>query len=101
MMEYPFLSSYQMKHSAYLEVVSIMVADKKEQVDEFMERNGYQWKALWYGGQDGILTDYLVRAFPVAYLIGPDGNLVLSPAPLPSDGFEQQLFRIMRSRGEI
>jgi len=101
MMEYPFLSSYLLKHTDYLEVVTIMVAEKMEQVTAFMERNDYQWKVLYYGEQDGILDDYLVKAFPVAYLLGPDGKLVKSPAPLPSDGFEQQLFRVMRSRGEL
>ncbi len=101
MMEYPYLQSYHVKHSAYLEVVTVMVAEEKDLVGAFMQRNGYGWKALYYDNQPGILEDYLVKAFPTAYLIGPDGNLVFSPAPLPSDGFEQQLFRIMRSRGEI
>jgi len=101
MMEYPYLMSYVSKHSEYLEVVSIMVAEYSEQVGDFMERNQYLWKALFYGGENGILDDYLVKAFPVAYLLGPDGNIILSPAPLPSDGFEQQLFQIMRSRGDI
>ena len=101
MMEYPYLNSYVSKHSEYLEVVTIMVAEQSEQVGAFMERNQYLWKALFYGGENGILDDYLVKAFPVAYLLGPDGNIILSPAPLPSDGFEQQLFRIMRSRGDI
>ena len=101
LMEYPFLQSYQEKHDAYLNVVTIMVAADREAVDAFMERNHYSWKALFYEGQDRILHDYMVRAFPVAYLLGPDGRLLLSPASLPSDGFEQQLFRIMRSRGEL
>jgi hypothetical protein len=43
----------------------------------------------------------MVRAFPTAYLLDPEGRLILSPSPLPSDGFEQRLFRIMRSRGDI
>jgi hypothetical protein len=101
MIEYPFLESFHLKHPAYLEVVTIMVAERAEQVASFMERNHYSWKALWYEGDIGLLRDYQIKAFPVAYLIGPDGKLVLSPAPLPSDGFEQHLFRIMRSRGEI
>lgn len=101
MMEYPFLNSYISKHSEYLEVVCIMVAEYPEQVGAFMERNNYHWKALYYGDDKGILDNFLVKAFPVAYLLGPDGNIILSPSPLPSDGFEQQLFRIMRSREEI
>jgi len=101
MMEYPFLESFRKKHSDYLEVVSIMVAEGKQQVSEFMEKNSYGWKALYYDDHPGILGEYMIRAFPTAYLIGRDGKLILSPAMLPSEGFEQQLFRIMRSRGEI
>ena len=78
-----------------------MVTEEKSQIKDFMLRNGYGWKTFFYEDQPGILSDFLVKAFPTAYLIGPDGNLVLSPSSLPSDGFEQQLFRIMRSRGEI
>jgi hypothetical protein len=78
-----------------------MVAESHEKVMDFMKRNDYPWKALYYGDNDKLLDDYMVKAFPVAYLIGPDGTLILSPAPLPTDGFEQQLFRIMRSRGDI
>lgn len=101
MMEYPFLQSYHEKHADYLQVLTVMVSEEREELDDFMERNGYGWKVLHYEGQPGLLVDYLVRGFPTAYLIGPDGKLILSPSPLPSDGFEQQLFRIMRSRGEI
>jgi len=101
MMEYPFLQSYFEKHSAYLNVVTIMASEEKSELEEFMNRNGYKWKALHYEFQPGVLTDYQVRAYPTAYLIDREGNLLLSPATLPTDGFEQQLFRIMRSRGEI
>lgn len=101
MMEYPYLQSYLERHADYLQVVSIMVAASEEAVADFMERNGYGWLALYFGENTSILRDYLIRAFPTAYLIDPEGKLVLSPSPLPSDGFEQRLFRIMRSRGEI
>ena len=101
MMEYPFLQSYHEKHSDYLNVVTIMASEEKSELEEFMIRNGYKWKALHYEFQPGVLTDYQVRAYPTAYLIDREGKLLLSPATLPTDGFEQQLFRIMRSRGEI
>jgi hypothetical protein len=101
MTEYPFLRSYHNRLSEYLEVITIMVAATREEVTGFMSRNGYDWRAFYFGDQPGILEDYLIKAFPTAYLIGPDGRLVLSPASMPSDGLEQQLFRIMRSKGEI
>ncbi len=101
MMEYPFLQSYTEKHADYLNVVTVMASGEKSELREFMSRNGYGWKALHYQYQPGVLTDYQVRAYPTAYLIDREGKLLLSPATLPTDGFEQQLFRIMRSRGEI
>jgi len=101
MMEYPFLQSYMEKHAAYLNVVTIMVSEDRNKLDDFMRRNAYSWKVLHYEGQPDLLDDYMVRAYPTAYLIDRDGKLLLSPATLPSEGFEQQLFRIMRSRGEI
>lgn len=101
MMEYPFLQSYMQKHSAYLNVVVVMASENRSQLQSFMERNGYSWTVLHYEGQPGIFNDYMIRAYPSAYLIDRDGKLLLSPATLPSEGFEQQLFRIMRSRGEI
>jgi peroxiredoxin len=101
MMEYPFLQSFTEKHAAYLNVVTIMASEERSELKDFMKRNGYTWKTLHYENQPGVMTDYLVRAYPTAYLIDSEGKLLLSPATLPSDGFEQQLFRIMRSRGEI
>ena len=101
MMEYPFLQSYIEKHSAYLNVVTVMTSEDRNKLDDFMARNGYSWTVLHYEGQPGVLDDYMIRAYPTAYLIDRDGKLLLSPATFPSEGFEQQLFRIMRSRGEI
>ena len=101
MMEYPFLQSYVAKHSEYLNVVIVMVSEDRNKLADFMKRNGYTWLALPYDGNPEILDDYMVKAYPAAFLIDRNGKLLLSPATLPSEGFEQQLFRIMRSRGEI
>ena len=101
MMEYPFLQSYIEKHADYLNVITVMTSEDRNKLDDFMHRNAYTWTVLHYEGQPGVLNDYLVRAYPTAYLIDRNGKLLLSPATLPSEGFEQQLFRIMRSRGEI
>lgn len=101
MIEYPFLESFREKHGDYLRIITVMVAEEASQVNDFMERNNYNWTALYYDHQTSLLEKYTVRAYPTAYLIGRDGKLILSPAILPSEGFEQQLFRIMRSRNEI
>ncbi len=46
MMEYPFLQSYFEKHSDYLQVVTVMISEDREKLDDFMLRNGYGWKVL-------------------------------------------------------
>jgi hypothetical protein len=48
-----------------------------------------------------IIDQYDVRAYPTYYLIGPSGKLQMSPAPSPAEGFESQLFKLMRSKGDI
>jgi len=101
MSEYPFLKSYYEKHMDYLEIVTIMISESYDAMVSFMKNNHYNWTALYYNDQSDILEKYNVRFFPTAFLLAPDGTLVQSPASLPSEGFQQQLFRIMRSRGEI
>jgi len=101
MMEYPFLKSFHQKHRDYLEIVTIMVTEKIEYMTEFMKQNHYDWISLFYDDQPGILEQFNIKIYPSSLLIGPDGRLVQSPGTIPSEGFQQQLFRIMRSRGEI
>jgi len=79
----------------------VMTSEDRNKLDDFMHRNAYTWTVLHYEGQPGVLDDYMVRGYPTAYLIDRNGLLLLSPATLPSEGFEQQLFRIMRARGEL
>lgn len=99
--EYPFLKVLHEKHHEYLEITTIMVTETLPDMQEFMKRNRYPWLSLFYGNSEELLQSYNVRTFPTCYLIGPDGLLIQSPATLPTEGLEQQLFRIMRSRGDL
>jgi peroxiredoxin len=99
--EFPFLKAIYETHKEYLEVVTIMVTEDIETMKGFMERNDYNWTALFYGNDEELLQDYNVRAFPTSYLLDREGVLVLSPAALATEGLEMQLFRIMRSRGDL
>ncbi len=101
MMEYPYLESMYRKHKEYLDIVTIMIAESHEKMVQFMKRNDYHWETLYFGNDYNLLESYNVRAYPTSYLIGPDGKLIQSPATLPSEGFEEQLFRIMRTREDL
>jgi hypothetical protein len=73
----------------------------EEVLRQFLAKNKYDWKFLLYDRQPGVLKDYDIRAYPTYFLIGPDGKLILSPAPSPSENFESRLFEIMKARGDL
>ncbi len=99
--EFPFIKALHDAHKNYLTIVTIMVTEEIENMTDFMKKNRYDWPALFYGNDEQILQDYKVRAFPTCYLIGPNGKLLQSPATLATEGLEQQLFNIMRAKGDL
>lgn len=99
--EFPFIKAMHEAHKKHLTIVTIMVTGEIENMTDFMKKNKYEWPALFYGNDEKILQDYKVRAFPTCYLIDPTGKLLQSPAALATEGLEQQLFKIMRARGDL
>jgi peroxiredoxin len=99
--EFPFMNVLDNVHKKHLQIVTIMVTDSIHEMQSFMLKNRYKWTALFYGNDDLLLQEYNVKAFPLCFLIDPEGFIVQSPATLPTEGFEQQLFKIMRSRGDL
>ncbi len=101
MKEFPFLQALHEAHKQYLNIVTIFVSESKEEMEEFMSKNGFTWTALYFDKNEKLLADYDVRNFPTCILIDPDGLIVQSPASLATERFELDLFRIMRSRGDL
>ena len=99
--EFPFLKAIHEAHKKNVSIVTIMVTEEIDNMTDFMKKNRYNWPALFYGNDEQILQDYKVRAFPTCYLIDPKGKLLQSPAALATEGLEQQLFKIMRARGDL
>ena len=99
--EFPFLNALYKVHMHHLEIVTIMVTEEIGAMVDFMQKNNYGWTALFYGNSEQLLADYDVRAFPTSYLLDKEGRIVQSPAVLATEGLEEQLFRIMRSRGDL
>jgi len=73
----------------------------EEVLRKFLTSNKYDWKFLLYDRQPEVLKQYDIRAYPTYFLIGPDGKLILSPAPSPSEDFESRLFEVMKARGDL
>lgn len=99
--EFEMLNTLYGKFKNYFEIVTVLADPTLQKVTDFLNQNEYSWTFLHYGRQPDILKDYDIRAFPTYFLIGPDGRLILSPAPSPGENFQQTIFNIMRSRGDI
>ncbi len=99
--EFEYLKYYYHKYSKYLEILVIIPSDEKEKIQSFSDENQIPWKFYYGVNSPALMQDYKIKAFPVFYLVDREGKLIMSPAVLPSDGFEQQLFSILKGNGEI
>ncbi|PKP36431.1 MAG: hypothetical protein CVT98_07940 [Bacteroidetes bacterium HGW-Bacteroidetes-15] len=99
--EFSLLERLYEKHHKRLEIVTISVDKDINDLKLFLEQTNYPWTFLHYGNKPDIIKDFDVRAYPTYFLIGPDRRLLISPAPSPKENFEIQLFKILRSKGEI
>ena len=96
--EYDQLKKIQQKHGDILKIVTVSVDESLSYIRNFTKKYAYNWTFLYYGDQPDILKDYDIRTIPTYYLIGPDGKLIMSPAPAPSEQFEMYLFDYMKSK---
>jgi peroxiredoxin len=99
--EFNLLTKLNQKHIDKLILLTISTDPVEDVLRQFLAKNKYDWKFLFYDNQPDILKEYDIRAFPTYFLIGPDGKLIFSPAASPSENFEQKLFDVMKSRGDL
>jgi len=99
--EFNQLGQLKQRHGSRITILTIATDPPDSVFTRFTEKNGYNWLFLHYHAQPQVMSDYDIRAFPVYYLIGPDGKLILSPAPSPAENFETRLFEILRNRGAL
>ncbi len=99
--EFNSLAVLNTKYADKLTILTIATDPMDEVLRQFLAKNKYNWKFLLYDRQPDVIKDYDIRAFPTYFLIGPDGKLILSPAPSPSEDFESKLFEVMKARGDL
>lgn len=82
-----------------LEIVMVFVSQNKKQYLDFIDQqtDDLGFDIFWYNGNKEMLRKYNVKAFPMYYLINPDGNLSMNPAPSPSENFMDKFQNIFRS----
>ncbi len=99
--EFEILDALYERHKERLEIVTIAVDPERDKLKDFLKARKYKWKFLYFGNQPEILNEYDVRAYPTYFLIGPDGRLIFSPCPSPSENFESKLYNTMKERGDL
>jgi thiol-disulfide isomerase/thioredoxin len=84
------------KYSNYVKIISISLDAKERKAKNFVEKYGYDWTFLHFGAEPEIKEKYGIVAVPTYFLIGPQGELIASPAPSPEMGIERYFARIER-----
>ena len=77
-------------------VIVIVLVDKNNSVvKKFAQDYGFEGMVLIAGTRNDLLKQYKIKSYPTYYLIDPDGNFLLSPAPSPEENFESIFRKIL------
>lgn len=80
-----------------MEIVTVFVGESRDAMKSFLKKDGeIKWKFLWYNFDNELLKKYNIRAFPMYYLINPEGNLSMNPAPSPQEDFAVKFSTVFR-----
>ncbi|MCQ2973365.1 MAG: redoxin domain-containing protein [Bacteroidales bacterium] len=72
-----------------LTMVTIFVSSQQSEMQQFLNKNpDCNWSIVWYQGDNQLLRDYNVKAYPSYYMVNPEGNLIMNPAPSPTENFQ-------------
>ncbi len=92
--EFEYLRVLHERMGDRLSIVTILVDDSFKNMQDLVNSNNYPWTFLHFSNQPEILDAYDIRTYPYYFLIGPTGELILSPAPSPLENFEATFNKI-------
>jgi hypothetical protein len=92
------LNKMASKNYPMLEIITICVCSKVDEMQKLLKDNSFNWKFLYYSNDSDLLKKYNVCAYPTYYLINPEGKLSMSPAFPPTDSsFEARYSGILKA----
>jgi peroxiredoxin len=98
---YKILKNLHKKHKKHFRIVIISTTDSFEKMKQFANKKEYHWTFLHWGNNKSVLKDYNIKTMPTYFFIGPDGKLILSPAPKPNEDIEQRTYKILKKNGVL
>ncbi|MFV0378298.1 MAG: peroxiredoxin family protein [Mangrovibacterium sp.] len=78
-----------------VELVNLIPENNAAKRELILQQN---WPGTFVVVDDSDLERYRVKAFPTAFLVAENGNLLLAPALNPIDGFPKQLSELLQQR---
>lgn len=81
-----------------LRIVTILVDDSYTTMKDLVRNNNYPWTFLHFSNQPDVLDNFDIQTYPAYFLIGPEGEMLLSPAPSPLENFENTFRSIIQNR---
>ena len=94
--EYEYLKILRQRLQDRLTILTILVDDSFQSMRDLVRNNPYPWTFLHFSNQPGVIDDYDVQTYPSYFLIGPEGKLILSPAPSPAENFEATFRKLLQ-----
>ena len=83
------------KYNQNIEFISISIDKSITRAEWFLKKKEYPW-TFGHTNLSNIKEMYDVRIIPMYYLIGPEGELLQSPALRPTGGIERQFYKIQQ-----
>ena len=73
--EMPKVKEYQEKYKDELVVLGVNSGDTKKRIQEFVDKNGYDWKQILTGnGTENLVLKLNVAGFPTKFILDPEGK---------------------------
>lgn len=89
--EFGLLKQWHTQYGEYLAIVTILCDDDYQAGLEKMRTGGFDWMILDGSEAVDVSDMYEVKYFPSFYLADSQGNIILAPAPFPSENLLQIL----------
>lgn len=95
--EMKVLASIGDKFRRKVAVIGVNIDDTDERLKEYVTKRKFEWITI-YDREKNFRKAYQVKSLPQFFLIDKDGDILLSPAPLPSENIKGYFENLMREK---
>lgn len=96
--EFALIKNLYERYKGICIFVTILTDSDKEAAKMFIQKNALEWDFLFAEVNSSVISTYNVTSYPTYFLLDTYGNLLMSPAPSPSENFEQHFFKIAEGK---